>query len=613
MKKIDGVARPLVEILRRTTFKVDYYQRDYQWGTKQLRELVSDLFGRFDEAWDPTHAPRQVQHYPHYFLGSIVLAEKDGERYIVDGQQRLTSLTLLLTYLRHLQHGAPRTVAIDDLILSEEFGEQSFNLDVPGRTAVMAGLYDVGRYALPDDAEPSARTLVARYDDLAEAVPDDLAAERLPFFLDWLLNCVQIVQITAYSNHDAYEIFETMNDRGLKLAPADMLRGYVMAHLDDAVRSAVDTRWRTRMRELAEREPDGDADFLKTWLRSQYAQTIRDRSRGAHARDWDRLGTEFHRWVRDHEDELGLKAPGRLERFARAEFDFYARHHLRVLDAASWRATVPGLELVGYNADHGFTLQNQLLLAPLVPDDDDETAARKMAVVSAFVDITLARRIWNFRSIAYSTMQYAMFIVMRDVRGMAVDDLARHLVDRLRADDVEFDNPWLRVHQQNRQSLHRLLARITDHVAVESGEPSRYLELTSRRGVRYEVEHIWANHYELHQDEFAHEHDFREHRDRIGDLLLVPKSINASYGDAPYVEKLPHYFAQNILARSLHPDAYEHNPGFARFIQRSGLPFRAYRTFAAADIDERGVLYREIAKQIWDPERLLRTAGLAPG
>jgi hypothetical protein len=85
--------------------------------------------------------------------------------------------------------------------------------------------------------------------------------------------------------------------------------------------------------------------------------------------------------------------------------------------------------------------------------------------------------------------------------------------------------------------------------------------------------------------------------------------FNASYGDLTYEEKLPHYNTQNLLARSLHPQCYEHNPGFLRFLSESGLPFKAYAHFTKADLEERGVLYRQIAERIWNPDDLLREAG----
>ncbi len=613
MKKIDGIAKSVGAILKGNKYSIDYYQREYKWESKQLQELVNDLTSKFQEAWEPSHAREQVEKYPYYFLGSIIISEKDSVPYVVDGQQRLTSLTLLLTFLRRLQLGRPDEVAIDDLILSVKYGKKSFNLDVPDRTECMAALYEHGHYDPDERASESVRTLVARYAELADGFPDELHADALPFFIDWLQHRVQIVQVTAYTDDDAYTIFETMNDRGLKLTPADMLKGYLLANIDDGdPRAKANDLWRRRLHELAEHDRDADADFLKTWLRSQYATKIRERKKAARPEDWDRIGTEFHRWLRGAAADIGLRKAGDFEDFLRTDFAFYSQQYLRVLDAVSWRVVPPGLEYIGYNADQGFTLQHQLLLAPLVPSDPPDVVDRKLELVARYVDVLLAWRIWNYRSIAYSTMQYAMFLVMRDIRGLDVPALAQHLHTSLARETETFDsNDHLRVHQQNRYQLHRLLARISDHVGVASGEAHRYREYTNNSKVRYEVEHIWANHPSRHTDEFPHAHDFREHRNLIGDLLLVPKAFNASYNDDTYEQKLPHYLSQNLLARSLHRQCYERNPDFTRFVASSGLPFRPHDEFRAADVVERGVLYREIAKRVWDPDGLLRVAAAA--
>jgi uncharacterized protein with ParB-like and HNH nuclease domain len=79
------------------------------------------------------------------------------------------------------------------------------------------------------------------------------------------------VQITAYSDDDAYAIFETMNDRGLKLTPADMLKGYLLANMEEGKpRTTANDVWRKRLRTLDDHADDASSDFLKTWLRSQY-------------------------------------------------------------------------------------------------------------------------------------------------------------------------------------------------------------------------------------------------------------------------------------------------------------------------------------------------------
>lgn len=71
---------------------------------------------------------------------------------------------------------------------------------------------------------------------------------------------------------------------------------------------------------------------------------------------------------------------------------------------------------------------------------------------------------------------------------------------------------------------------------------------------------------------------------------------------------MPYYNVQNLLARSLHPECYQHHPGFLTYVKQTNLPFRSHEEFRRADLDERQDLYRKLAEEIWDPERLEREA-----
>jgi hypothetical protein len=603
VREILGKAKTVRELLKGVKYSIDYYQREYKWHEKQIRELVDDLSNKFLEEYHPTHPRSKVADYPHYFLGSIIISKKESIGYIVDGQQRLTSLTLLLVLLRNLQTGQAEKVNVDELIFSEKYGQKSFNLHVDERTPAMDALYEGQPFDVADRPE-SVQNLVERYADLETYLPEELRDAALPYFIDWLLENVHLVEITAYSDDDAYTIFETMNDRGLSLSPTDMLKGYLLANIDEAKRTAANTRWRDRIRELNDAGKEVESDCFKAWLRSQHATKIRERKKGAKPEDFDRIGTEFHRWLRDAATSVGLNHSDDFYRFIDRDFDFYSRQYLRLTEAA--QKPVTGLEHVLYNAQHGFTLQYILLLAPLRPEDSEQVAIRKIGLVAQYLDILLTWRLWNFRSIAYSTMQYAMFLVMREIRGLAPDQLAHRLQEFLGKEDETFtSNDRLRIHQQNRRPLHRILARLTDYVETQSGQPSRYLDYVSEGKTRYEVEHIWADHPERHTAEFSHPADFAEHRNRIGGLLLLPKSFNASYGDLTYADKLPHYNSHNLLARSLHPQCYEHNPGFLRFKEQTGLSFVPHAEFNKADLETRSQLYREIAERIWNPADLL--------
>jgi hypothetical protein len=449
------------------------------------------------------------------------------------------------------------------------------------------------------------RNILARFGDIIDLFPDELTGPALLYFIDWLIESVHLVEITAYSDEDAYTIFETMNDRGLSLTPTDMLKGYLLANVTEGgIRRNATEAWKKWVGRLVDLGKEEDADCIKSWLRSQHANSIRERKAGASPQDFDRIGTEFHRWVRDSKEELGLRRAADFARFIEEEFAFYAGQYVRLRSAA--QRLTPWLETVFYNAQLNFTLQYPVLLAPLRSGDTDEQIAIKVQIVGTYLDILLARRMWNFRAIDYSTMQYAMFLAMRDIRGKEPDDLVSILSGRLEAEEETFPgNPRFRLHGQNRRQIHRMLARMTDYLETQSGQSSRYVEYIVGSGNKaYEVEHIWADHFDEHDDEFKHPADFAEYRNRIGGLLLLPKSFNASYGDLPYEKKREYYDSQNLLARSLHEKCYEHNPGFLRFVRDSGLAFRAHPEFKSADLDARQDLYTRLAERLWNPARL---------
>jgi hypothetical protein len=515
-REIDGDGRTVRQLLANRKYSIDYYQREYKWQRKQVAELLEDLATKFLDSHEAGHERSAVAEYGHYFLGSIIVSDKNSQKFIIDGQQRLTRLTLLLIFLQHKIADPDQKGQIADLIFSLQYGK-----------------------------------------------------------------------------------------------PADMLKGYLLANIADAQkRTHVSNVWKDRVQALAELGKDEDADGIKAWLRSQHADSIRERKAKAQPQDFELIGTEFHRWVRDHENPLGLAASADFAGFIDRDFAFYSRWYERLRRAAD--ALTPGLDCIHFNAQNNFTLQYPVLLAPLRLEDDEATALRKIRIAAVYLDVLINRRIWNWRAIDYSTMQYAMFLVMRDIRGKSPEELAAMLRDRLYAETETFApndrNDHFGLHAMNGPQIHRLLARVTDYVETRSGQTSRYAQYAKRGRGGYEIEHIWADHPDRHTDEFAHPAEFQEYRNRIGGLLLLPKSFNASYGDLPYAEKREHYAGQNLLARSLHERAYDHNPGFSHFIAESGLPFRPHAEFRKADLDARQALYRKLAEQIWSPERLAREA-----
>jgi uncharacterized protein with ParB-like and HNH nuclease domain len=103
MPRIDARSKTVRELLENQKYGIDEFQREYRWDQRNIQELLEDFETRFQGSYRPDHPRTQVRQYDSYFLGSIIVNERDGLRYIIDGQQRLTSLTLLLVFMHHLQ------------------------------------------------------------------------------------------------------------------------------------------------------------------------------------------------------------------------------------------------------------------------------------------------------------------------------------------------------------------------------------------------------------------------------------------------------------------------------------------------------------------------------
>ena len=608
MTDIGAEARNVRALLAGKKYTIDYFQREYRWRTKEIGELLTDLTARFLSAWKPNHARSEVANYASYFLGPIIVSGEGGKSSVIDGQQRLTSLSILLVWILHKLSDEDDRKQISDLIFTRQFGSNAYNLDVSERTGVMDALYRNQPFNR-DNAPESVRNILDRYDDIGEHMPEEIAGDALPMFADWLIERVYLVEIRTPSDDDGYAIFETMNDRGLPLSPTDMLKGHLLTSCgSDDVRERLNGLWKQRIDQLLQIEREGDADAIKSWLRAQHAQSIRERQAGARPQDFDLIGTEFHRWVRDAGTRLGLAAAQDFARFVERDFAFYTSWYVRLHEVAT--KLTQGRESVYCNSLANFTLQYPLMLAPILATDSDEIGWQKANLVATFLDILVARRLWHGRSIDYNTMQYAMFLVLKEIRGKAPREMVSVLRSRIEEDSQPFKgNPRFGLWQSNKKTIRRFLARLTawlDGQIGLGGNLGTYLVSTGAQGC--DIEHVLPDRYNRYAEEFRTEEEFQEQRNRIGALLLLPRSFNRSYGSLSYEEKLPHYLQQNSLAQTLHRQAYEYNPRLRRVIDELLIPFRPHDHFMKSDLEERQDIYTQLAGAVWSLDRLDREA-----
>ena len=580
-------------------FDLDFFQREYVWQSKDIEELVRDLSNAFFENYQDGDALTKVSGYNPYYMGEVVLSQKSGKpSSIIDGQQRITTLTLFLIYLTQQYGGYPDFPKEDvrPLVYSNYFGTMRFNLDIPERKSCMDALFKHGDYTVKAHEPAYLQNIVDRYHDFEEFWDKETFNEHnVIHFVYWLMEHVIFSKVWTDSDDFAYVIFETMNDRGEPLTAVEMLRSYLLANVDEQKRTSAKAIFDDVVNRLRSVKLNfsskAEFEFFKIYFRGHYSEDS-PQSKSAHS-DFIRIGKGFHRWVKDDSAKLNLNSPSDYMDFLE-RIDYFSRAYRKINALIQSQDTDSYLYLI-VNNDFNFTLQSALILASICYNDSDNVMESKIRTVSKYLSKVLAWKVWNHQTIAQSSLEVPIYGLCKKIRGMSASQLDAFL----KTDPIPLSplNSAPMLNQQNKRKLKVLLALITEIVARGSAE-SAYL-LKGKGGSKIEVEHIWSDDYSEHTDEFRSKSEFENARNGIGGLLLLPKGFNASYGAMPYEEKVEQYFAQNILAQTLNAKKYQNNPGFMQFKANSGLPFKPYNSFTRSAVEERAELYKAILLWNW--------------
>ncbi len=613
---IKGNDRSVNDILNNKRYKIDYFQREYRWETKHVEKLLEDLEAKFLTSYKKTDTREDISRYGRYYLGPIVISSVDGELSIIDGQQRLTTLTLLLMFLRNLVNkpenkGLYNAELLSRFIKSEKFGKTTYNLNIENRNKCLDSLYEGRSYKVQNGPETiekeSIENLNDRYNDIVEIFPyDTLGGNILPFFIDWLLEYVIFIEITTNSNDDAYTIFETMNDRGLDLTSTEMLKGWLLSEIKEDVRNELNVMWMNEISELNnELGKNTDLNFFPTWLRAKYAESLRQGKKGAPNEDFEKVSKSFHAWVRDNKKKTGLESERGFESFITNEFKFFIDLYKRMYKLENNPQS--GLETLYYSAytkKMAETLRHPLYLAAIKTSDDIDIQNQKLNLVSKFVETFIVLRSVNNKTLSHSSIRYTIYSLIKKLRDKDIKDLDQILKDELTqivSDGISLDGMKdFGLNDRNKRVVRFLLARITYYIEEQSNNVTSSIKdyLDHHRSKPYEIEHIWRDKFDDHK-EFSQRDEWEDYRNMIGDLLLLPEDFNKSYGADTYEQKLPHYHGQNLLAKSLNDTCYERNPSFKSYIEKSKLPFKSYAHFNKTDLEERQELYKRICQDIY--------------
>jgi uncharacterized protein with ParB-like and HNH nuclease domain len=602
--KIEATDISINSLLKDQKFYIDYFQREYRWQGKHIKLLIEDLTSTFLKSYNSTDNRSEVANYQSYYVGPVVFSVNadTGKKSIIDGQQRITSITLLLIYLNHLQAESNQKVTISELIFSEKYGEKSFNMTDELREPCLKALFEEGEYDIQAKDDETVRNMVDRYYDIAQSFPEELTNGALPYFIDWLIENVVIVEIMAYSDENAYTIFETMNDRGLNLTPTEMLKGYILSKITDIKqRTEINDIWKEEIQKLHKYGDTVDQTFFQSWFRGKYALSIRPGKAGSKNQDFELIGSRFHNWFKDnHKKIFALKTSSEFYDFFRNQFPFFVDNYIKIIDAKNiYNSNIPHIHYVNFwgIAD---SLQDALLLSSIKYEDDEKTINTKLDFVARFIETFTVRRSVNYRKFGQTAIKYTMFNIVKLIRDNEISLLSKNLTDETN----KIEQKWtaihnFRLHGQNRKFVKHLLSRISSYLDFTIGKENNYVSYHHPNGKQFEIEHIWGNKFNEHRDEFEQEWDFQEWRNSIGALILLPNGTNQSFTSDKYVDKVKHYLKENTYAQTLHSEYYVKNPNFLKSDLIKKLDFKPHSEFMKKDIEERKDLVTRICEQLW--------------
>lgn len=498
-------------------FEIPEYQRPYAWGAGESLQLLSDLSGALER---DTEEP--------YFLGSIVLVKAPGDprSEVIDGQQRLTTLTILLALLRDLVESESLRRSIHRLLETEALEWDNVpakprlrirprdthffhaHVQTPGATQTLIGLSD--NVPETDSQKRIRNNAKALYEELVEWDQDQL---RELFKL--IAGRAYLVTVSTPDLNSAYRIFSVMNARGLPLSPQDIFKSQVVGSIAEHEKQRHAEVWENLEEELGRKE-FGDL-FL-------YIRAIK-----SHTRAVKGLLQEFPEQV------LNAYLPDNGTGFIREVLEPYAKADIRML-AQDFHGDDPRWEELNNWLKRLDQLDNDDWRPPALwalkeHGEDVEFLVQFMAKLERLAASMLLRRVY-----ATPRQQRYMELLKQLIDGDGLQADAFELTDAERRETLDRIDGELYLATRVRKYV---LLRLDSVLAQDPGASYDHRIIT--------VEHVlpqtppqesqWARDFS--------EEDAEQWTHRLGNLLLLNRRSNSRAQNYDFAVKKDKYFTSD--------------------------------------------------------------------
>lgn len=491
------------------------WQRNYSWTKKEFEVFWHDLIA-FESEFPGDGV---IEH--EYFLGSIVLVKKDGYYELLDGQQRLSTATILLSvvrdYLAGYRDGEASLATSRDFIVTEDHysGARTYKLTM--------GRYDLDffkRY-VQDQTDvtvprPSAKLLshklirAARnyfdrqFGEKYRTAQNEVDAHRWALRIkDIVTNRMVAVVIESSDTKGAAAAFETLNDRGVDLSTPDLLHTLLLRRSNENEQSEINESWATTLQ--LQNHVD---EFLRHWWLSSYG---------------DLTGIKLYDALKDkvNDKDEGLTPLVLTRRLGEAADIYMALLECRDAENPEMAMLLTDIKDLGA----------KLLYPVLLSAYSTTYKAHRIRIAASLISLFVRyNAIGRLEGTWLEPRVYGIAMNMRE--NEAIEYVSR--IQELAPDNEKFRADF-RAAVTPRQLTARYLLR-----KIEAA--NRTEELQVHGGSRVHVEHIYPQNPPDSQRWDNHEAAVH----RLGNLTLLSRALNQRIKNAPFAQKKPSYLQSEI-------------------------------------------------------------------
>jgi len=604
----------VLSCLSQKSYYIDFYQREYVWESGTVNVLLKDIYYSFNLSYnehkDEEMSEKTIMKYNWYYLNVFITNKVDGRVYIVDGQQRLTTLTLIACKLYHMTSDENlRSILLGCIFTKDLFKGNIFCIDHDKRKDVMQAILDDKDYS-EIFKNKTEETLCGRYKDICAFFDkQNMEEDKILAFIYYFLQRLVLVELSI-DKDDTPMVFEVINDRGEPLKPFEILKGKMIGLLSKGDTDLYSCKWDESMLKLM-----GIQDsFFIDYIRSKFIFKSNASVESA-------ISKSYHRYIFDNNDiadSLAFRKTDKMhisniKNFINNDLSYYSDLYARINDSKN--------TFLRYEKEiNDFSGQYQNIMAACSVNDNNED--NKISVIAKEVDRMWVILILNgaYDSNEYQNITYALneqlkgkdISEYRSIFNQLIIKAIRHkrnITDlNVAVALLDYNTFQKRGYSNlNTRFLRYFFSRVEDYICSESNIAMQndvfYVSTKTGNKTGYQIEHILSNNEESVKY-FTSEEEYNERRNLLGGLLLLKGQDNISSGNELFVDKLKTYSNGFVWGHTLCKDFYHANLDFAAFNKRlkdaAGVEFKPYDVFDNQALEERCALLYNIVKIIWE-------------